>query len=106
MFYDMFRAALAWTAEYQKGGWNLSTLSFALAAVMTVVETWGIVEQGRTIWRLKSVNSVESEMFLHLFPYFLLCALYGFTFHGATLILNALITTVVQVPILLGLIRF
>ncbi len=106
MLESIFWAALEWTVEYQNFGWNYSTLSAVLMLLFTVLETWGIIQQGKTIWEKESAESVETELFLYTFWFFLLCGIYGFYLHSMAMIINCFVTAVAQIPILRGIIRF
>lgn len=103
---DMLLAALYWTVEYRNFGWNLATISAATVFVVTFPEIWGIIKQNETIWKDKKGDSVSNIMFSYTLSFFLVGAIYGWHLHSVSMVFNAALTGVVQIPILVGLLKF
>lgn len=106
---DLFWSLVYATAEYQswqKDGWNTFTVTAQLLAVFTITETYGIVVQGREIWRERSGASVSVTTNLFFFSFFFVAAIFGWYEKSAAMVFNAVVTGVAQIPIVIGLLRF
>lgn len=64
--------------QYEKFGlWNANTLGAIGVVTTSCLEMWGLWQQGRTIWKLRSGESVSVTMFNYTAWYFLFCGIYG-----------------------------
>jgi uncharacterized protein with PQ loop repeat len=108
--FDTIAALLQGTVEWknfeQYGFWNVNTLSAIGVVVTTCMEVWGLWQQNRTIWRKRSGYSVSVAMFNYTAWYFLTCGIYGTYINSAAAAFSGYATTIVQIPLIIGLWRY
>jgi uncharacterized protein with PQ loop repeat len=91
--------------ELQEIGWNAVTLSFIATFVTLVIGLWGLWKQNRTIWRMRSGESVSVIMYSYTTAFFIAAAVYGLQTGSLALTAN-LFRLLLLVPIMVGLLKF
>lgn len=94
--------------EFQNWGWNTLTISFIATVVVTLVETWGIYQQAKTIWKNpeKRGESVSTGLFTYLTAMFTVSAIYGAYKNTLAMLFTGIILGALHIPIIVGLWKF
>lgn len=79
------------TIEYQNWGWNAVTVSFIGTIIFTILQMWSSFEQGRTIFRKRSGESVSSSLFIYAGWYCFTFLVYGMVRNSIAMSLNGLL---------------
>jgi len=106
MLQDIFWAALEWTAEYKNWGWNAATISVTMIGFFTITESYGILEQNKKIRQDKRGDSVSNILFLYTTSFFLMSGVWGWHLHSIVIVVNAAVTGLVQIPVLMALWKY
>lgn len=91
--------------EYQNWGLNALTVSFFLSLFVTAVSGWGLIQQNRTLWKLRTAEGVAVPWMAYYGILYVAIFIYGLSLASLALILNGLLA-MFYAPILAGLKRF
>lgn len=94
--------------EFKQWGWNALTISFIATVVVTLVETWGIYQQAKTIWQNpeKRGESVSIGLFTYLTAMFTVSAIYGASKNTLAMLFTGIILGASHIPVIVGLWKF
>jgi len=91
-------------------GWDILTFSFIGTVVTNLIGLWGIGEQNRKVWRVRSGRSVSVTMMSYSAAFLTAAAVYGVSKYGLDMPENALAVNLIRVPVfiavLVGLWKF
>lgn len=92
--------------ELEQLGWNALTIGFLGTMIFTLIEGWGLREQGKTIWRTQSGQSVSIITFCYFAALFSILFIYGLSVKSIAMTFNGIVLSVLHIPILRGLWKF
>ena len=92
--------------EFQNWGLNALTVGAIGTIIFTFVETWGLWQQNKTIWKFESGQSISIVYFAYATGVFMSVLIYGIAEHSLAMIINGFFLTLFHLPILIGLWKF
>ncbi|MDO8556858.1 MAG: hypothetical protein Q7R98_00110 [Candidatus Jorgensenbacteria bacterium] len=102
---EWFLEILRKTLEYQNFGFNELFISAVATVIFTVLQGYGVLMQGRRIWRERSGESISVTFFSYATFYFLAFLVYGAEKWSIAMVFNGVLGFV-HIPILAGLLKF
>lgn len=93
------------TIEYQNWGFNMATFSFFATLFFTVWQGISLFQQGATIRKKRSGESLSVIFFAYCGSYFFAFLIYGITKHSVAMTFNGLLG-IPYIPILMGLHKY
>lgn len=92
--------------EIQKWGWNAVTISFVGTIFFTFLESWGLWQQNKAIWKSQSGEAVSVIWFSYAAALFSIIFVYSLSISSIALFINGLFILGTHIPILIGLWKF
>lgn len=91
--------------EVQNFGFNALTISAAATIFFSLIKGYGVVKQGKAIWKERSGENVSPIFFSYNLLFFLIFLIFGFQERSLAIIVNGSLC-LLYLPILIGLKKF